>query len=439
MSVADIAAGVESDVSGGETGAESQDVHIKVNSDNWTVGRVALGTGAVLAVLLLSFMAYKALNILLLLFLALLIATAIEPLVDKLRRGPFTRTTGTLVVYGGIFTLLGVIAYILISVFFSQLGDFTTSLAKTLQDMKSGFAGKHDFFSQQATLLLNAAGSIVPQASQAQAGTPTAAETQGTVEAVTGTAVTLAEIFFGAVTIFVVAFYWLNEHTLVKRGLMTWLPTHQANRMHHIWDNIEEKVGGWVRGQLTLMAIVGAVSAVGYFALGIKFWPALALFITIAEAIPLIGPYIGTAPALLVALTQSGNDGLPLLLGMGDIGPLPRVLLVVAFAVVLQTIEGNVLVPRIMKNSVGISPLTVIIGILLGSTLAGLAGALVAVPLIGAIQVILQDIREVKVKEEKAQSAAEAAGQISDGAGTVVTVSQPASEAATAVEVKSQA
>ena len=219
-------------------------------------------------------------------------------------------------------------------------------------------------------------------------------------KAATTTALTVAEVFFGVVTIFVVAFYWLSERTLIKRSLMSWLPTSRANRVRRVWDDIEVKVGGWVRGQLTLMLIVGLLSAVGYFVLGVSYWPALALFIGIAEAIPLVGPYIGTAPAILVALTQPGNDGLPSLLGMGDFGNLTRALTVVVFAIILQTIEGNVLIPRIMKNSVGISALTVIISLLLGGTLAGLAGALIAVPVAGMIQVILADFKAAKESDQ---------------------------------------
>jgi predicted PurR-regulated permease PerM len=209
----------------------------------------------------------------------------------------------------------------------------------------------------------------------------------------------------------VVAFYWLSERTLIKRSLMSWLSAKRANRVRRVWDDIEVKVGGWVRGQLTLMLIVGVVSAVGYFVLGVKYWPALALFIFIAEAIPLVGPYIGTAPAVLVALTQNGNDGLPALLGMDDFGNVTRALLVVMFAVVLQTIEGNVLIPRIMKNSVGISPLTVIISILLGATLAGLAGALIAVPIAGAIQVIMADFKAAKDSDQALDESTSAAAE----------------------------
>ena len=137
------------------------------------------------------------------------------------------------------------------------------------------------------------------------------------------------------------------------------------------------------------------------FVLGIQLWPALALFIAIAEAIPPVGPYIGTAPAVSVALTQTENDGLPALLGDGDVYPLVRALLVVVFAVVCRLSRGTCHFQRIMKDSVGISPLTVIISILLGGTLAGLAGALVAVPLAGALQVIITDIKSAQESERK--------------------------------------
>jgi predicted PurR-regulated permease PerM len=141
--------------------------------------------------------------------------------------------------------------------------------------------------------------------------------------------------------------------------------------------------------------------------IGVRYWPALALFIALAEAVPLVGPYIGTAPAVLVALTQPGNDGLPLLLDMGNLSNVTRALLVIVFAVVLQTVEGNVLVPRIMRNSVGISALTVIVSLLIGSALAGLAGALLAVPIAGAIQVIIMDLQAAATARDEAEKRAE--------------------------------
>jgi predicted PurR-regulated permease PerM len=258
------------------------------------------------------------------------------------------------------------------------------------------------------------------------------------VATITQTALGLAEAFFSVITFFVVAYYWLTERTLIKRSIMSWLPSQRANRVRRVWDDIEVKVGGWVRGQLTLMVIVGVVSAVGYFAIGVKYWPVLALFIGLAEAIPLVGPYIGTAPAVIIALTQPGNDGLPALIGAGDIGSVTRALLVVVFAIVLQMVEGNVLVPRVMKNSVGISPLTVIVSLLIGAALAGLVGALLAVPIAGSIQVIVQDIKAAHESDTRFEETTEAAKETREEAGELIVATPAPEPGASKTEVKGQ-
>ena len=412
-----------------ETKTEEQDVSIHVETRDVPVGRVALGAGAVLAVLFLAYVIYQSLTILLLLFIALLVATAIEPIVNWLRRGPFSRSAGILIVYSVLFLVLGLIGYVIVTVFLSQVGEFRSGLARSITEMRTSISTiDNPFIHDQVSTFLDVAGTFAGQVGS----TPQTDEEKA--HAVTATAVTLAEIFFGIITIFVVAFYWLSERTLVKRSLMSWLPAKRANRVRRVWDDIEVKVGGWVRGQLTLMVIVGLASAVGYFAMGIKYWPALALVIAIAEAIPLVGPYIGTAPAVLVALTQMENDGLPSLLGMDPINPVIRALMVVVFAVVLQTVEGNVLVPRVMKNSVGISPLAVIISILLGATLAGLAGALVAVPLAGALQVIMADVKAARESESKFEEKTDSAEQTRQDAGELVVAYDAEGETKTRVE-----
>jgi predicted PurR-regulated permease PerM len=411
-----------------ENNADQQDVNILVRAKDTSVGRIALGAAAVLGVLLLAFVIYRSLVVLLLLFMALLVATAIEPVVNWLRRGPFSRSAGILIVYTGLFAVLGLIGYIMFSVFLSQLGEFKSGLARSVGEMRASTQDLDNIFLRdQARIFLDVADGFVGDLDRP----PTDEEK---IEAVTATALTVAEIFFALITIFVVAFYWLSERTLIKRSLMSWLPASRANRVRRVWDDIEIKVGGWVRGQLTLMLIVGLASAVGYFVLGISFWPALALFIAIAEAIPLVGPYIGTAPAVLVAITQVENDGLPALLGMDPINPLLRAGLVVLFAVVLQTVEGNVLIPRVMKDSVGISPLTVILSIILGATLAGLAGALVAVPLAGALQVIVSDIKAARESERKFEENTESAEQTRQQDGELVVAYDTGGETKTRVE-----
>jgi predicted PurR-regulated permease PerM len=143
---------------------------------------------------------------------------------------------------------------------------------------------------------------------------------------------------------------------------------------------VEEKLGGWVRGQLLLMLAIGVMAAIGYAVLGLPNPVLLGVAAGLFEIVPMIGPFLAFAPAVLVALA---------------IDP-PRAIAVLVYALVIQQIESNVLVPRVMGRTVGVSPLTVLLGILVGSSLAGIPGAFLAVPLAGALQVILAHVLRVE-------------------------------------------
>jgi predicted PurR-regulated permease PerM len=370
-----------------------------------TVVRIML---VILAVLFAAWAIYRILPILLLLLIAIMLATAIEPVVNNLRRGPFSRSQGILIVYTGIFIVLLAIGWLIVPVFINQVGEVLNNLPKSISDFKTWAGTIHDpFLRNQVTQAANALDALFRDTQRPAGGT-----TSEQVASVSSVVLGLAETGLSIIVLFVIAFYWMTERTRIKRWIVSLLPADRGNRIRRVWDEIEVKVGGWVRGQLTLMALVGLISALGYFVIGVRYWPALALFIALAEAVPLVGPYIGTAPAVLVALTQPGNDGLPLLLDMGNLSNVTRALLVIVFAVVLQTVEANVLVPSIMRNSVGISALTVIVSLLIGSALAGLAGALLAVPIAGAIQVIIMDLQaaataRAEAEKRAAQDAAE--------------------------------
>jgi predicted PurR-regulated permease PerM len=186
----------------------------------------------------------------------------------------------------------------------------------------------------------------------------------------------LFESIFAVFSVFVVTFYWISERLVIRRTLLRLLPARHREHGLTVWDDVEAKLGAWVRGQLLVMLCIGAAFALGLGVMGVKFWLLLAVFSALAEVIPLVGPYIGTGAAVLVALTQN----------------LQLALIVAAYGAVVQLLENNILVPRIMGHATGVSPLTVILGILVGATLMGIPGALLAVPVASAIQVLLTDL-----------------------------------------------
>jgi predicted PurR-regulated permease PerM len=154
------------------------------------------------------------------------------------------------------------------------------------------------------------------------------------------------------------------------------VPYVQRDRASAVWEEIERRIGGWARGQMTLCLIIGLLSAIAYLVLDLRYWLALGLWAGITELIPFIGPILGGAAAFAVALTDSWQ----------------KALVVAAFVLVLQQLESAVLVPRIMRNSVGMTPLTVVLAVLVGSTLAGPLGAVLAIPVGAAVQAIVQEI-----------------------------------------------
>jgi len=122
---------------------------------------------------------------------------------------------------------------------------------------------------------------------------------------------------------------------------------------------------------------IGVMATIGYVFLGLPSPAVLGVLAGLFEIIPMIGPFLAFAPAVLVALATVDPT---------------RALMVVGYALVIQQIESNVLVPRVMGRTVGVSPLTVMLGILLGGALAGLPGAFLAVPAAGALQVVLAHV-----------------------------------------------
>lgn len=173
----------------------------------------------------------------------------------------------------------------------------------------------------------------------------------------------------------VLTFYLLFERENLEERVAS-LFLGREERVRKLTIQIEEKLGGWFRGQLFLSLVIGVFSFVGLSVLGIPYALPLAVIAGIMEVVPVIGPIISAIPPILIALTIS-----PLLaLGVG------------AMYFVIQQLENHLLVPQVMKRAVGLNPLVVILAIAIGSKLLGFAGALLAVPIAVVVQIIVTEI-----------------------------------------------
>ena len=175
------------------------------------------------------------------------------------------------------------------------------------------------------------------------------------------------------VTLLVLPYYLLLEGQSLQVGFVKFFPRDKRAMLARLTHNVTIKVSAWLGGQLLLSFIIGSTAALGLWLLGVPYFYVLALVAGVGELIPVVGPILAAVPAILVALTVSPQTAL----------------FTAIYFLVQQFVENHLLVPRVMERQVGVSPVTVIASLLIGSKLLGFGGALLAVPTAAIVQVLL--------------------------------------------------
>lgn len=349
-----------------------------MNGNGIPVTRVMVYTVAVLFVVAIAWTLMKIQSIILLAFLGIILASAIEPIVYRLRRSGLSRGQAILAVYVAIFATIAVGIYLIVPPLAHQVAELNKGIPEIFDSLRKQAIESDNSFVRNTgyRMLWN-----IQNAYERLRDSPEIGQDQ-----LIGVATSVIGIIFTMISVMIVAFYWITEKATIKRVVLSLFPFERRDRAHAIWDEIEYKIGGWTRGELLLMLIIGGCSGVAYFFLDVRFWLALAILAGITEAIPFIGPFIGGGTAFLIALADSPK----------------KAIIVAIFVIALQQTEGAVLVPRVMKNAVGMSPLTVILAVLIGGVLAGPLGALLAIPVGAAVQVLIQNL--VRLRDDEIES-----------------------------------
>jgi predicted PurR-regulated permease PerM len=343
----------------------------------WTLRGIGLAVGVAIVVGLIA-LAIAAGSVLLLLFVAILLASALEPIVGLIRdRLPLGRGATILLVYATFFVTVLVLAFIIVPAAIKQGQQIVASLPAFFDSVRSWAATlRPAILGASVTALVDSVESIL---------IPKAAPNPDQVVEVGAAA---AEAAVKLATLLTIVFFWLVEHARLQRYLLAFLPMERRGGARDAWNEIETRLGLWVRGQLILMGTMGVATGTAYTLLGLPGALLLGLIAAITEAIPIVGPLLGAIPAILVAATVS-----------------PQLALIVAGVyVVIQLVEGSVLVPLVMRNTIGISPLLVLLSLLIGGSVGGLVGAFLAVPVAASIEIVLSRLqaRETPVAQDPA-------------------------------------
>lgn len=327
---------------------------------------------SLLVVLIVFYLFIQVQIVVVLLLFAILFATVIERPVIKLENRGFPRAAGILTVYASILVAIVGLSLLVVPLVTAEARVFLDEIPVIIDDVAEGWRTSDN------QLLATTGYRLITQLRFRFENPPP--PTSGTA---IGLLTSVGGVLFGLIATFVIGFYYLMEKRLFKQLLLLQMSTPNRDRIDAIWNNVESKVGDWLRGQLLLMLIIGLAAGIGYGLIGVRFWLLLAIWAGITELVPIIGPWIGGIPAVAIALLDSWQQAA----------------IVFAFLILLQLAENSVLVPRIMKGTIGLSPLTVFLAVLAGGQYMGPLGALLALPIAAALQVIIQDA--LRVRQEK--------------------------------------
>ena len=208
-------------------------------------------------------------------------------------------------------------------------------------------------------------------------GFDVAGQLQAFARSAVSSAVTVAEAVAGGVVdaalVLVLGFWFMVDGRRMRDLFIRMFPRDQRDKVRFLNDTVSQVLGAYIRGQLVMAAIIGVSAGVGSFLLGVHYPILIGVLAFLFELIPMVGPILGSIPAVLISLFQ----------------PWPLVLYVIAFFIVMQVIENNVLAPRITGGAVGLHPVAALLAIVVGADLGGVVGALFAVPFAGIASVLI--------------------------------------------------
>jgi predicted PurR-regulated permease PerM len=354
----------------------------------WTTSQVVLATVFVVCVFLIFWLLYNLRVVLFLFFVAILIGTAIRPAVEWLHRRGISRPVGIIFIYilmAGL--VIGFLAMIL-----PLIADQTTGISRTLPEYYSNF--RESMINSGNRLFQNLGLRMPSQPGLLAERNPNREEViDQMARTFLYTNMALRGIL-SMLAVFLLAYYWTQEGNLIIRSVLRVFPSQRRKEVREFLQLAEIKLGGYIRGQGLLCIVIGAAAFIAYLFIGLPYALVLAIFAGVMEMVPIFGPALGAVPAFLVALSLDPG----------------KALWVVAATLIIQMLENAVLVPRIMKNTLGVNPIIVLLSLIAFGSVFGLAGALLALPLAAIIQLVIS--RVVVTAAESARQAQEKEAEV---------------------------
>jgi predicted PurR-regulated permease PerM len=312
-------------------------------------------------------------HIILLFFISLLFAAALDPTIDKLETYKIPRSISVL----GIFFLLVVLLIFFVSQLIPLLATQLIELARNISSILDNLTNDPDKFFLGETIhtYLSTALSEIDRDQLTQFLDTFGKQLESFAGNTYQVIISLFNGIFNFVLVLILTFFLIVDERSVDGFFISLFPSKHGKYIVEKLEIVKKRVGYWLHGQVTLMFIVFIITWLVFLILGVEYALTLGMMAGVTELIPVIGPFISGIPAGLVAFNQS-----PLLL-----------LEVVIFIIVMQQVEGSILVPLVMKKAVGLSPIIIILSLLIGWSQFELIGAIIAVPVVTTLSIFVSD------------------------------------------------
>jgi predicted PurR-regulated permease PerM len=292
-------------------------------------------------------------QIILALFISIILMSALNPIVSRMERFKLPRWLSILSLYLLILGGVGLMIAIVIPAVISQTELFVSKIVPLVKNI--GLTGL-DIDQSLITSQISQLGSVPANL----------------LKVIVGVLSNIVGIF----AILVITFYLLLERKNLNKYLLVLFGEGEEKKAENFVDNIEKRLGSWVRGEFILMVTIGIMTYVGLRILGIDVALPLAILAGLMEIVPNIGPIISAIPAVLASLA---------------ISPLMTVAVLALYFLIHQS-ENGLVTPKVMQKTIGVNPLVTILSLAIGAKIGGIAGAVLAVPVVLVIQVIASEL-----------------------------------------------
>ena len=329
----------------------------------------AMGVIKIILIFIAFYFLFLIREILAILFVSLIFASAVDPWVDWMQSKKIPRGLGIIFIYLIMFGVVGAVVVAIIPPIIEQINELLVNFPMIFEKVISGFQYLRDYSIEHGILdsVKDNFGSLSGNLQNAAGGVFS----------------TVSGIFGGIISFFfvlIMTFYMVVEENALKKVVWSVAPKKHQIYIMKLVNRMQKKIGLWLRGQLILSLIIFTLTYVALLILGVEYALVLALIAGLTEFVPYLGPLLASVPAVFLAYTQD---------------PVLAIFVLVLYYVI-QLVENNIIVPKLMQKVIGLNPIISIAVLLIGFKVAGVVGAILSIPVATAISVFFYDLFESK-------------------------------------------